>query len=411
MLLVLLVEQELYFVALASVSTSSYMTAWVTPQYSTWGQLRGGQDLENEEIKEVGDEEDSNESESEDAAATNSKAINAESILQPKSGPTKQKLTFQSAFRLLQEVREEAVSLAHTVADDDGNTDVHEMSVDEGLAEPSGKPPTKVGDGRAKQNTRKLKVSDDAVLTAPSSIVVDANRVAPLSSRLLEAVDSVSEKDNEDASGAAVGASSNDVAKLWWPNIWTQQLSELQNDNANETSGVHNGEEESEPEASEMDLEESTDGSDEDISMNNGGDDFDEIITDSQGEDDDDEMKVEIISIPPEAEEESITNEDLPQGSDHSRSFLSSGAVSISTSYTPFAFHSVAYDLIQRRPSYYATFKIVDPNRQHFYSWSCKQVARPESVAQAAPSSKAICTSDRTPWIHERQTIPRDEQF
>ncbi len=129
LLVVSLVEQELNFVASASSSTSSYTTAWSTPQSSTWGRFRGGQDLDNEEIEEVGVEEDSDESESEDSATTKTKR-EAESIEEQKSEPAKQKLTFKSAFRLLQEVREEAVSLAHTVADDDGNTDVNEMSVD-----------------------------------------------------------------------------------------------------------------------------------------------------------------------------------------------------------------------------------------------------------------------------------------
>jgi hypothetical protein len=340
-LILLLAEQEL-LVASASLSPSSISGVSSTAQNSSWGRFRGGRDvIENEDSEEVDVEGDPNSGDLEDSARS-IETKDAKSIENQTWDPPKPRLKLESAFRLIQEMREEVACLAHAVTDEDNKPEVPETPVDKDVVEPSITTPVMVGGALAMEGQRKAKETDNAVLTTPTSIVVDANRVAPLSSRLLEEAGNDKEDTDEGleaSSGAEGNAKGIDVSKFWWPNVWTQQLSDLQNNQ--ETRLDYDSEEESEQDAAEeMDFEEPTDQSDEEISSTNDAGDFDDIITDYQ-EEDRDEVQVEVIPIPPEATEDSIIHDDLfPRPSSvETKSFVSSGAVSNLQSYIPTVLH------------------------------------------------------------------------
>lgn len=302
-------------------ASSAIAGPWPSKQNVAWTQLRGGQDVENEDIDEVDSEEEKTDAEIE------AKEVN-KSIETYTKEVANQNLKLRSAFRLLQEMREEVVSLAQIITDSDENVRIQKELVDEHFVEPALTDRTFVGGALAIHSQQKEEEPGHAMLMEPASIVVDASRVAPLSSRLLEEIDNVKE-DTDDGLETDGGPTGNDFFRLWWPNVWTQQLAELQS--VSEIADDHENEEESERNAvEEMEVEEADEWSDNTVSSINSEGEADDMVTDSQREEK--EIKAEIIPIPPEVKKERLidSNSDVsrqPLGDESS--FVSSGAVSL----------------------------------------------------------------------------------
>ena len=339
----LLVEQQV--ISGLAWAPSAIPGRWPSKQNATWNQLRGGQDVDNEDSEEVDAGEEKYD------GGIEAKKVD-KSIDMCTTDASKQSLKLRSAFRLLQDMREEVVSLAHIMTDSNENVQDQKGPANEHLVETALTSRQFAGGALAIQSQQKEK----EVLTAPTSIVVDANRVAPLSSRLLEEIDDVKE-DFEDGLEANGISRANDFSKLWWPNLWTQQLAELQT--VSKIANDFDNEEESEPDVmEEMDAEETTEDSDNDMSSANREGELNDMVTDSQGKED--EIKVEIIPIPPEVKDDHLTDSD----NDLSRqplcdesSFVSSGAVSCS--------HLLGLNLHRRSelnpPHIYILLLVVDP--------------------------------------------------
>jgi hypothetical protein len=300
-------------------ASSAIAGPWPSKQNVTWTQLRGGQDVENEDIEEVDSDNQKNDGEIEAKKVDKSVEMYTKEVASQ---------SLKSAFRLLQEMREEVVSLAHIVTDSEENARIQNELLDEHFVEPALTNRTYVGGALAIQSQQKEKEPGQAMLMAPTSIVVDASRVAPLSSRLLEDIDNVKD-DTDDGLETDGGTRGNDFLRLWWPNVWTQQLAELQS--VSEIADDHENEEESERDAAdEMEIEEPNEGSETTVSIINSKGEVDDMVTDSQREEKG--IKAEIIPIPPEVKEEHLidSNNDLYRqqwGDDDS--FVSSGAVSL----------------------------------------------------------------------------------
>ena len=111
-------------------ASSAIAGPWPSKQNVAWTQLRGGQDVENEDIDEVDSEEEKTDAEIE------AKEVN-KSIETYTKEVANQNLKLRSAFRLLQEMREEVVSLAHIITDSDENVRIQKELVDEHFVEPA----------------------------------------------------------------------------------------------------------------------------------------------------------------------------------------------------------------------------------------------------------------------------------
>lgn len=159
-----------------------------------------------------------------------------------------------SPFRLLHDIREEVASLTHTIPETFQNNDDEEGRNDESDSLDNNDPDEEetlsesntnsrvalVGGAVAVAQQTTQKSRNNRLVGAPDAIGVDTSRVAPLSLRLLEennaasdSSDAEEEKREDDPADNGMGVPQEkeepeeNFAKLWWVNLWTQQLSDI----------------------------------------------------------------------------------------------------------------------------------------------------------------------------------------
>jgi len=242
----------------------------------TWTRIRagGGGDKNGDDFEASNGSNVSTTTGSVDEPSTASTTENEEVNMPPKEHneserekPRRYKNINRSPFRLLQEAREEVASLEHVIPDDVHNEDEQKS---EDLQQPESKEEvplentnprgTLVG-GAVAVATQKGKNRDKRLIGAPASVGVDTSRVAPLSLRLLEenAASDSEEDEEEELVDAVVDAEKGlnslqdkvpqdnmtHVAKLWWVNLWTQQLSEIDKSEVPTQDDMESGDESS----------------------------------------------------------------------------------------------------------------------------------------------------------------------
>ncbi len=249
---------------------------------SKWCLLRGG---ESEE-ENVGQGSTTNSNDEKSTADSTFPEISRKKV---SSGP----------FRLLQEVRDEI--FAHIEDDVHPNDNSEQDDKEEEL---------EVEELSLTRTTKSL--VGGAVVAKERNLEgapmgVDTNRVAPLSLRLLEESPDENDEEDEAATPESFVDTKSHVAKLWWVNVWTQQLSEL---DTMEIQNDDDSEEESTSSSETVEEEEST------KELTLVPTDQQQIMSDAEVAIDAEKRKLE--------EKETVSIE--------SNSFVSSGLVSISIS-------------------------------------------------------------------------------
>lgn len=295
--------------------------------------LRGGQESDSNESEEWQEQ-----SSSEDDDITERREEDVAAAAQIELVRSK------SPFRLLQEVREEVNSLSQSVANYDNSSEesVSTAPIRKPSERSSSAPPLVGGALTGRSKPVNLN-SDNKVVTVPASVIVDANRVAPLSSRLME--EAIEEQIPEDDVSTGEDASpdkyskqeaifDSQVSRLWWTNVWTQQLSEIQN-TSNSSSKEESIDYESEESESDPDITPANMSMEENSGQEEEWTPPEEAIKieeDAESPDLNEEFEIEVTPIPTEVKANSTIDEDLFV-SDEKKSFISSGAVS----FCPFA--------------------------------------------------------------------------
>lgn len=135
-----------------------------------------------------------------------------------------------SPFRLLNEVRHEVLEHIH-------ETDKNPSNESELLRTAESTSSSATSSTRSIVGGAATAVAKDPIPLEGAPIAgVDTNRVAPLSLRLLQ--ESGEQEDEDPPNGKDATLESDDtksqVAKLWWVNVWTQQLSDVNKLEVNE---------------------------------------------------------------------------------------------------------------------------------------------------------------------------------
>jgi hypothetical protein len=165
--------------------------------------FRGGESSRADDIEQFVADQDEN--------ATTAKEEKSEVLVE--NSTSSKGVSLSAPFRMNAVVQEEAAC------------------VEEGATSTSGE-----NESETKQITRGVLVGGAATMVKDKPVSssrlgpLDISRASPLSSRLIE--EEPSEAIQDRATGDTTAAAPNnitDVAKLWWVNVWTQQLADLDN--------------------------------------------------------------------------------------------------------------------------------------------------------------------------------------
>lgn len=229
-LLVIQLLLSLFWLNGITVSSSVPATTWTLP--TQWVMILRGGDSDEDDIS----------AESTTGTTTNTDSDNEEQSTEdfPVTDTYRKKPLSGGPFRLLQEVRQEV--LTHRVEQEelspqDNKRDGDDDEDDDIITTTNNNDDnSNVVDQSTTTRTTKSLVGGAAVAKernlVGAPVGVDTNRVAPLSLRLLqESTDDDSDDDEEEEVAVAPQESmdtKSHVARLWWVNVWTQQLSDMQ---------------------------------------------------------------------------------------------------------------------------------------------------------------------------------------